>query len=216
LFAAPPDDGARRRSGRWRDDFGERTPRGILTELRELTIGRTIADLEKRSDAGSVELGPELLKISGDSARRLSEVIDKIVSQAARDSKEHNATLGFSKAGSGITVHCNDLPDAVAAPKLKRHCELRKYNQKATRWFGLIVSPGSGALRLGLALDYPWVADQAMDEAVQKMAKGRPLEILHRPSRSLSSPGKKVGKYMRCPCGSMLKYVRRCLRRARQ
>lgn len=195
---------------------GERTPPGILTELRDLTIGRMIGEIEKRSDAGAVDLGLELLKVSGTSAHNLSQLIDRIVSRAARDSKEHDATFGFSKAGSGITVHCNDLPDADAAPKLKRHCELRKYDQKATRWFGLIVSPGSGALRLGLVLDYPWVANAEMDKAVAKMPKALPIEALLHASKSLSRPGRKIGRYMRCPCGSMIKYIKCCLRKARK
>jgi len=195
---------------------GERTPRGILTELRGLTIGRMIEELEKRSDAGAVDLGLELLKLSGDTARGLSQVTDKMVARAAKDSKEHNASFGFSKAGSGITVHCNDLPNAEAAAKLKAHCELRKHDQKAGRWLGLTVSPGSGALRFGLSLDYPWAADKAMDENVAKMLKtGRRVEVLRHFDKGLSRPGKKVGRYQRCPCGSMMKFIKCCFHRQR-
>jgi hypothetical protein len=193
---------------------GQRTPRGILTELHDQTVGRLIAETEKRSDAGAIELGLELLKLSGKSAQEISQLVDKIMSMAVKDSNEHDATFGFSKAGSGITVHCNNLPDVVAAAKLKRHCELRKYSQKAGKWFGMIVSPG-GVLRLGLVLDYPWVADPEMDKAVGKMPKGVSPETLLRFNRGISRPGKKIGRYQRCPCGSMMKYIKCCLRKHR-
>jgi hypothetical protein len=195
---------------------GERTPRGILTELRDLSVGRIVGEVEKRSDAGAVDLGLELLRLSGKSARDLSHAIDRMVTQAAKDSKAHDATLGFSKTGSGITVHCNNLPDPIAVPRLRRHCELRKYSQKASTWFGMIVSPGSGALRMGLVLDYPWTTDQEMDKVVEKMPNGLPPEALRHFSKGRSKLNRKIGRNERCPCGSMLKYKKCCLHKARE
>ena len=102
-------------------------------------------------------------------ANNLGRTIDKIALVAAKDFKPHDATLAFEQGSTEITLHCNNLPDLVAAPKLKRHCELRKYSQKAKTWFGLLISPGSGTLRSGLMLDYPWVVDAQLDKAVENM-----------------------------------------------
>ena len=130
---------------------------------------------------------------------------------AAKDSKAHDATVAFGQGGSGITLHCNNLPDLIAAPKLGRHCELRKYSQKANIWFGLLVSPGSGALRSGLMLDYPWVANKQLDRSVENMPKPLPPEDFRRLLRPGASMQRKIGRNERCPCGSGLKYKKCCI-----
>lgn len=153
-----------------------------------------------------------MLKLSGSTARDLSKAIDKIASYAAKDSKEHDVTIGLGKAGTGITVHCNNLPDFIAASKLQRHCELRKYSEKAAMWFGFAVWPGNAALRFGVTLDYPWQTDKELDKAVEKMPKALPSDTLRGFTKARSISGKKVGRNERCPCGSMLKYKKCCLR----
>jgi hypothetical protein len=195
---------------------GKRTPPGILTELRELAVQRIISEIEKRSDAAAVEIGLELLKLSGETATNVSYAINKMASLSAKDGKGHDATFGFRKAGLGLTVHCNALADSIAAPKLRAHCELRKYGQKAGKWLGLIITPGDGHPRLGLVLDYPWVADDEMDKLVAQMPPGLTPVALRPLYRDLARPGKKLGKYQRCPCGSMMKFIKCCLRRRKK
>ena len=141
----------------------------------------------------------------------MGRTIDKIALVAAKDFKPHDATLAFEQGSTGITLHCNNLPDLVAAPKLKRHCELRKYSQKAKTWFGLLISPGSGTLRSGLMLDYPWVVDAQLDKAVENMPKPLPPESFRRLLRPGANIERKVGRNERCPCGSGLKYKKCCL-----
>ena len=138
----------------------------------------------------AIELGLELLKLSSEGVLDVSRSIDKIAAMAAQDGKHHDVTLANSKAGTGITVHCNDLPPPLAAPKLKRHCELRKYSVKAGAWFGLAITPGSAAVRFGLTLDNPWQVDKSMDEAVAKMPKASQS----RPFARLQSLAPRAGK----------------------
>jgi hypothetical protein len=193
---------------------GERTPPGILTLLRGTSVARIIEEIERRSDAGAIGVGLELLKLSSQSARDLNLSIDKIAAMAAQDGKEHDISLsvGGGKPVSGITVHCNNLPDALAAPKLKRHCELRKYSANADQWFGMVIEPDGAALRFGLALDYPWQRDTAMDAAVAKMPKSQPIESIRTFAKSRATR-KKVGRNEPCPCGSGLKYKKCHLRK---
>jgi hypothetical protein len=190
---------------------GQRTPPGILTHLQGTSVGRIIDEIEKRSNAPAIALGLELLKCSGQTARDLSSSIDKIAAMAANDGKDHDVTIASSKAASGITVHCSDLPDALAAPKLREHSELRKYSANADQWFGLAIKPGSAAFRFGLMLNYPWQQDKAMDAAVAKMPKAQPIESLRAFVNSRATR-RKIGRNEPCPCGSGLKYKRCHLR----
>jgi hypothetical protein len=150
----------------------------------------------------------ELLKLSGDAARDLSWVIDKIAAGAARDSKEHDATVALGESRGGITIHCNDLPDVIAASKLRRHCELRKHSQRAATWFGIAITPGNATLRFGVMLDYAWRADRDLDNIVAKMPKARPMADLRRARMAQSRSGNKIGVNDPCPCGSGRKYKR--------
>jgi uncharacterized protein YchJ len=130
---------------------------------------------------------------------------------AAKDGKEHDVSVASSKAGNGITVHCNRLPDALAAHKLEQHCELRKYSVKANQWFGLAIEPTTATVRFGLMLDYPWQQAKTMDDAVAKMPKVQPIENLRLFSKSRATR-RKIGRNERCHCGSGLKYKKCHLR----
>jgi hypothetical protein len=182
---------------------GERNPSRSLTQLKGTAVGRIIEEIEKRSEPGAIGTGLELLKLSGKSANVLSRMIDKIAIDAAKDGKPHNTTIASSQAGSGITVHCNALPDEIAGAELERYCELRKYSVKANAWFGIAIRPGDGAVRFGLMLDYPWKQDGAMDAAVAKMPALEPPETIGKIVRGVR---RKIGRNEPCPCGSGLKY----------
>ena len=178
---------------------GEAVPPGILTYIRGTAVGRLIQQIEKRSDAGSIGIGLELLKLGSKGVKDVSQCIDRIAA-AAVDGKPHDVTLA-TKDQSGITLHCNVLPDNVAANKLKQHCELRKYSQKAPIWFGLVISPESAEPRFGLMLDCPWQFSQTMEAAVAKMPRAQPINELRQLLRS-HGKRKKLGRNEKCYCGS--------------
>lgn len=193
---------------------GDRTPPGILTQLRDTRIGRIVGEIEKRSEPASVGLGLELLMLSGKAAREIGDAIDKIASVAAKDHREHDVTVAFAGTKSGLTVHCNTLPNDAAAKKLEAHCEIRKYSQKATTWHGLAVGEGDAAIKFGVMLDYPWKEDSKLEEAVKEMPDPLPAKALPDMIRKLV-PKRKFGRNERCPCGSGLKYKKCCLTRPR-
>lgn len=183
---------------------GEENPPGILTQLKGTAVGRIIDEIEHNSQPAAIATGLELLKLSGKSANDLSRMIDKIAADSVKDSKSHDATVASSQAGSGITVHSNALPDELAATKLSRHCELRKYSVKANSWYGLVIRPSDGAVRFGVALEYPWKQDAALDAAVAEMPAPKPMEALGEMLRKRAR--RKIGRNELCPCGSGLKY----------
>jgi len=188
---------------------GKKTPSGILTRLRDTSIGRIIEQIEARSDPGAVNIGLELLKLSEDSVCKLSYGIDKIASRSARDGKQHDITVAM-KNSSGITIHCNNLPDDAAKPKLQEHCEIRKYGEKAQTWYGLAITQKNAELRFGLVLDYPWQQDVNLDAIVAELPKAAPFADL---TKLLNQKRpEKVGRNEPCPCGSGVKFKKCCLR----
>ena len=82
------------------------------------------------------------------------------------------------------------------------HCKVRKYSQKADRWFGIALRP-DGSLRLAGTLVGEWRFDREMEE----------LLVDWEDSRSNAGGGGKVGRNQPCPCGSGKKYKRCCIDR---
>ncbi|UFX07666.1 SEC-C domain-containing protein [Sinorhizobium meliloti] len=183
---------------------GQKTPRGVLTDLQDTTVGRLISEIEARSEPRTVAVGLELLKLSGASALQLSRMIDGIVVDTQRTGKRHDITFAIEKDKTGITVHCNFEPDWIAANSLKQHCELRKYSIEASKWFGMSVSPGDGAFRFGIALDYEWKRNFQMDAQTATLPAPKSIDHVERMMFGGAQPV--PGRNDPCYCGSGLKY----------
>jgi hypothetical protein len=184
---------------------GERTPRGILTRLEASLIGRFLTAIEHSTDKGLIELGFMLLTLSGVTLDALERGIEQIARQARQDGLSHDFTLGPTSSGMGITVHCGRLPNAVAAERLAAHCRLNKYKHRAEAWYGLVVTQDDGLPKFGLILRFPWLQDDAMDEALAAV----PLTGSPVPSRRTFP--KKIGRNEPCPCGSGKKFKKCCM-----
>ena len=132
---------------------GSPTPDGILTRLTQTRVGRIFAQLEEEANSASIALGLLLLELSEETATKISSLVDAAVKMTVRDGKLHDATIGLSEAGTGITVHCSALPEHEAMVRLQSHCEKRMGLQRAREWFGVALAP-DGSLRLvGLLRD---------------------------------------------------------------
>ncbi|WP_174263652.1 SEC-C metal-binding domain-containing protein [Hyphomicrobium sp. CS1BSMeth3] len=184
---------------------GRRTPVGILTRLVNTPVGKIVAEIEARADPSTIGLGLLLVQMNERSADDLNRGIRLALNAAARDGRNHDITLGFGTASSGITIHCNPAPDPEAAEALRRHCEARKYSSKARTWFGLVLRPDTGTTRFGLQLDFPWSSDPHMDAVVRHLPQGK-KDIRLRPLAR-----HKPGRNDPCPCGSGRKYKRCCM-----
>lgn len=184
---------------------GRRTPIGILTRLVDTPIGKIVAEIEARADPSTIGLGLLLVQMNERSADDLNRGIRLACTAATRDGRNHDITLGFATASTGITIHCNPALDLEAAEALRRHCEARKYTTKARTWFGLVLRPDTGETRFGLKLDFPWSPDVRMDAVVRHLPQGK-KDIRLRPMAR-----QKPGRNDRCPCGSGRKYKRCCM-----
>ena len=101
--------------------------------------------------------------MSEQAVTEMSRAVDKLAARTRADGKVHDLTFGF-REGSGITFCCTDEPSNVAGPRLESYCTLRKYREKASRWFGLCMSSTGPDVRFGVSLVFPWNQDEQMDE----------------------------------------------------
>jgi hypothetical protein len=180
---------------------GEKTPKGILTRFDNLTIGRLLVQIEKVASPQLIGWGLLFLQLSSKTAKFLSAGIDRLVRDAKRDGKDHDISVAGDTGGSGITIHCNDLPEDVARVRLSTHCKVRKYDAKANAWYGLLLDPATSGIRGALVIEEDWNTDSQMEAVMTVWPKRPPVPI----SQLVSGPGK-IGRNEPCPCGSGRKY----------
>jgi hypothetical protein len=185
---------------------GPKTPKGILTRFEGLAVGRLLVEIEKTASPQLTGLGLLLLQLSSKTAKFLSAGIDRIVREAKRDGKNHDISIAVDKGGSGITVHCSNLPEDAARERLFTHCKIRKYDVKADAWYGLLLDPATSGVRGALVIEEDWKPDHQMDAAMAVWPKRAPVPIAQ-----LASGKKKIGRNELCPCGSGRKYKKCCL-----
>lgn len=182
---------------------GKQTPDGILTFLKDMAVGRLIAEIEARADPETTSLGLFLLQLNGTTAKGLSEGIERIVRDARNDGRHHDISVGHE---SGLTVHCNHLPNEEARTRLISHCHVKKYDLKAASWFGLLLNPIDGSIKAALSIEEPWTQDDEMDELIKKWPRRPPT-----PLANVNARPKKIGRNDPCPCGSDKNYKKCCL-----
>jgi hypothetical protein len=176
---------------------GPRTPPGILPATPDAPIAHLVEQFERNPDA--VELGLRLLHLSGRSMQTLTDGIGMVVAASRRDGARHDFGMGFGDAG--LTVHSNPAPIDEARDFLRAHCTLKKHQQKADTWYGLLVDPVSGDICEALRLHYRWAPDPTLDEVVKDL-RPRPM-----PAQGLRGIHfAKIKRNAPCPCGSGRKW----------
>lgn len=189
---------------------GDATPEGFMTRFEGKSLGRIVREIETRPESAVLDQGFQLLEMSGDAFDGLSRIIDRQARRAAQEGKPHDVAMMFEDA-SGFTVVCSGEPDDVAAQRLATLCALRKYRQKANRWFGMCLTPGDARLRFGLRLSEPWAKDDALEEATANMKEPMPPQIAYERTFRGGRARPKVGRNDPCLCGSGRKYKKCCI-----
>ncbi|MAN50475.1 MULTISPECIES: SEC-C metal-binding domain-containing protein [unclassified Marinimicrobium] len=191
---------------------GIQTPEGILTKYKDTTYGRLIAEIDGLDDPATIDLGFLLLSLSGDTIEQINDGIDQLCKLHSVDGKHHDLTLGIDQGKTGLTIHCNGDKVNIAGPRLKNHCEKRKYALKADTWFGLCLDPTSRKIKFGLEMKFDWVQSDEMDQAIKDLPKPQNLKNGGRVNFSTKRRNeKKIGRNDPCPCGSQRKYKKCCL-----
>ena len=184
---------------------GKATPDGILTRIADKAIGRFIRQIETLEHRATTNLGLLLLSLSEGTLNDLSAAMEQLALQARQDAKGHDVTLWFESPSTGLTIHVNDDELHYARTRLASHCEMRKYKQRATQWFGVCLSPVDLAPRFGLEINYPWVHDEESERVYGSVQGAQPSRSLR---AALRRKRRKLGRNEPCPCGSGLKYKR--------
>lgn len=150
---------------------GNGTPEGILTRSKGTLVEKILKVIEHQQQPALIDLGFMLLTLSGSALDDLDHGLGEISAKTRSDGQPHDFTMVFDTLDSGLTVHCNRWPNAVAANMLAEHCGRRKYAQKAASWFGLVVRADDGLPKFGFHLRFPWEHDPELDEVTKEMAK---------------------------------------------
>jgi hypothetical protein len=135
---------------------GRRTPKGFLDRFGATLTGRILTGIERSDNPSLVNLGFMLLTMSSDTLTDLDAGLEQMAAQTRKDGRKHDFTLVFDGMSAGLTVHCSPDPTPDAVQALKRHCERRKYMQRAEGWFGLLIRMSDGMPKAGMELRFPW------------------------------------------------------------
>jgi len=179
---------------------GERTPPGILTLMKGSAYDRLVSQLDNDPRDDLVDLGMMLLKMSSKSASQLSQGLDYVRERARATRGYSNVTMGSGK-DSGITVHCRYRPNFESPRLLEEHVLVKKYQQKASSWFGIGIHPEDGSLLYGYNAEFEWTENAGLEEASRSLSTGLGMEFVDGKPRK-----RKVGRNDPCPCGSGKKF----------
>lgn len=193
-------------SVRRRNIPGSDTPEGILTKIRKSYLGRIIQSIENSENSALIALGFSLLTLSEETVETIEEGVNKIQLAHQQDLKHHDFSISFGDGHEGLTIHCNELPPFIAMPKLEEHCTLRKYVNKAQKWFGMNINASNGMPNFGVTMEGAWARDEQLERATAGMnTKGNVVRV----GRQLKNS--KIGRNSQCPCGSGRKHKKCCL-----
>jgi len=190
---------------RRRGIHGRATPEGVLTKFVNKAVGRLIRDIELFEHPATTNLAFLLLSLSEETLNEISEAVDKLRLRSHQYGRGEDVTLLFRRPPAGLTVHINDDDAQIAQARLAAHCEVRKYKQKASQWFGLCISARDLSPRFGVEMSSPWTFDAEREKAFSKFVGKPAIRSLR---KGLTQTIRKIGRNDPCPCGSGLKYKR--------
>lgn len=195
-------------SVRRRGAAGDPEVEGVLTRYRGTSLGSVLDQIEEANIPQLTGLGLWFLQLSSESGEGLVRALDAQARSAIRQRSTKDLSLPHEEQSSGLTIHFSELPDQVARQKLLQHCQLKKYELRAKRWFGLILNPNNYRIRHALVLDVPWEPTPTIEKILSTLPRRRPV-----PLGEVEGGSTKVGRNASCPCGSGLKYKKCCLLR---
>ncbi|MCF7744589.1 SEC-C domain-containing protein [Aeromonas veronii] len=186
---------------------GERTPQGILQRYSSGFIGKLLFKIHRIAKDEIIDFGFTLLKCSGDFLDKLDGAVSKICYLALQDSKVHDFTVLFDKDGGGMTIHTREGSPEQRRERLLGHMKMRKYTEKQNKWTGIIVDPVSGMVCDICHINFPWVKDENMEQAINDL-KLSPAKKFDNGEFKMKLKFK-VGRNDKCLCGSGKK-VKKC------
>ena len=155
---------------------GAATPEGILKRLSSTVVGKVVAQVEAGPNPAAIEVGLVLLKLREGTIRQIDAAVNRWRKQ--RNARHmHGMSLSISGLDAGLTIQANRTPQTQAETYLANNCLVRKYESRATTWFGVLLdSCDFATLRHAVVIRYPWQPDEDLARAVgQYPAKRKQL-----------------------------------------
>ncbi|MCI3943410.1 preprotein translocase [Pseudomonas syringae] len=192
---------------------GDKTPKGILTKFNGTAFDRMVKDIESLEFPHTLDFGFLLLEFGSDLVDTLNNGISTLAKLCKKDGKHHDFVMALPKHSTGLTIHCNADSFNDASDRLHALCLLRKYEQKASSWFGVCISPENSKIKFGVSLSEPWEYSAKIDEATRNMPKPQQQSksAKHINFTTKMNHKKKIGRNEKCSCGSEIKYKNCCL-----
>ena len=147
---------------------GSSTPEGILTWFTDTPFERIISSLEDEPTPVAIHMGLFLKRLPKNEVEKLNNQIVQIISLFNEERKPHGLTLFLPSLSTGLAIHCNNRGSIRGREFLHKHCEVRKYQLKADRWFGLWLRPDE-SIRLTIEIDNPWESDEEMEDLISQL-----------------------------------------------
>ena len=155
---------------------GANTPDGILTRFDGTLFERIIREIEDVPERPAMGLGLMLLELSEEAARAVDGFATEILKRTVADGRLHDASMYITTAATGLTFHSRTEWTQEGGRRLLSHCGLRKYVQKAERWFGVALRQ-DGALVFVVEVGGEWKRNLGLEKAVAKMPLRPAIEI---------------------------------------
>ena len=145
---------------------GEATPEGILKRLSPTVVGKVVAQVEAEPHPAAIEIGLILLKLGEGVIRQIDAAVNGWRRQPNAQHM-HGMSLSISGLDAGLTIQANRIPQAKAETYLANNCLVRKYESRATTWFGVLLDARDFAtLRHAVVISYPWEPDKELARAI--------------------------------------------------
>ena len=149
---------------------GQRTPKGILTEMPKTTVGQLLSVLETLGEPASNALALFLLQCSGDSVRILSDKIDQLRHRVRSRGGSPMVSMFFGDASTGVCIQCSRSTDQLGHVTFVAVCEARKYDAKVNDMFGVNLTE-DGTIRYCFLIQEKWEQSDEKDRAVARFLK---------------------------------------------
>lgn len=194
---------------------GERMPKGILTAYKGTAIGAILDKIKTLEIDTILDLAFFFLDLSESAAKDLGDAITELTNKTRSKGKPHDFTVAVGQ--SGLTFHSvNDNLD-ISIDRLRKHALLRKYSQKAHKWFALGKLPfSSEPFDIFFVLEFPWTQSDDMDKLLDSMNTkpigGRNIIIGREIKKAERKNTKGSHRNKPCDCGSNIKAKKCCYR----
>ena len=107
-------------------------------------------------------------RLSEETVETLNGHVKGVLERTAADGELHDVSIYISGASTGLTLHSSTLRPPKSAQRLAGHCDVRKYLQKAERWFGVALRP-DGTVVLVVEMMGEWKRDMDMERIVVEL-----------------------------------------------